>query len=151
METRFIKLLGASILALAAINVWAADAVSMNVPGSTDTAGRKVLTFIAKDPPGVRCNGNLQIAAELANTYRVPIQLVPSSLMPKLPAPSVFYGNQMLAADGKDHNGAVSFQMISDVLEVEGVAMQPKEGLLFNTNVRRNFDGLKNSIKSGGK
>ena len=151
METRFIKLLGASILALAAINVWAADAVSMNVPGSTDTAGRKVLTFIAKDPPGVRCNGNLQIAAELANTYRVPIQLVPSSLMPNLPAPSGFYGNQMLAADGKDHNGAVSFQMISDVLEVEGVAMQPKEGLLFNTNVRRNFDGLKNSIKSGGK
>jgi hypothetical protein len=151
METRFIKLLGASILALAAINVWAADAVSMNVPGSTDTAGRKVLTFIAKDPPGVRCNGNLQVAAELANTYRVPIQLVPSSLMPNLPAPSVFYGNQMLAADGKDHNGAVSFQMISDVLEVEGVAMQPKEGLLFNTNVRRNFDGLKNSIKSGGK
>jgi hypothetical protein len=151
METRFIKLLGASVLALAAINVWAADAVSMNVPGSTDTAGRKVLTFIAKDPPGVRCNGNLQVAAELANTYRVPIQLVPSSLMPNLPAPSVFYGNQMLAADGKDHNGAVSFQMISDVLEVEGVAMQPKEGLLFNTNVRRNFDGLKNSIKSGGK
>jgi hypothetical protein len=151
METRFIKLLGASILALAAINVWAADAVSMNVPGSTDTAGRKVLTFIAKDPPGVRCNGNLQVAAELANTNRVPIQMVPSSLMPNLPAPSVFYGNQMLAADGKDHNGAVSFQMISDVLEVEGVAMQPKEGLLFNTNVRRNFDGLKNSIKSGGK
>jgi hypothetical protein len=151
METRFIKLLGASVLALAAINVWAADAVSMNVPGSTDTAGRKVLTFIAKDPPGVRCNGNLQVAAELANTYRVPIQLVPSSLMPNLPAPSVFYGNQMLAADGKDHNGAVSFQMISDVLEVEGVAMQPKEGLLFNANVRRNFDGLKNSIKSGGK
>jgi hypothetical protein len=151
METRFIKLLGASVLSLAAINVWAADAVSMNVPGSTDTAGRKVLTFIAKDPPGVRCNGNLQVAAELANTYRVPIQLVPSSLMPNLPAPSVFYGNQMLAADGKDHNGAVSFQMISDVLEVEGVAMQPKEGLLFNANVRRNFDGLKNSIKSGGK
>jgi hypothetical protein len=151
METRFIKLLGASVLALAAINVWAADAVSMNVPGSTDTAGRKVLTFIAKDPPGVRCNGNLQVAAELGNTYRVPIQLVPSSLMPNLPAPSVFYGNQMLAADGKDHNGAVSFQMISDVLEVEGVAMQPKEGLLFNANVRRNFDGLKNSIKSGGK
>jgi len=151
METRFIKLLGASVLAIAAINIWAADAVSMNVPGSTDTAGRKVLTFIAKDPPGVRCNGNLQVAAELANTYRVPIQLVPSSLMPNLPAPSVFYGNQMLAADGKDHNGAVSFQMISDVLEVEGVAMQPKEGLLFNANVRRNFDGLKNSIKSGGK
>ena len=28
---------------------------------------------------------------------------------------------------------------------------QAKEGLLFNANVRRNFDGLKDSIKSGGK
>ena len=151
MKSRFIQMLGASALVLAAASSWAAGAVSMNVPGSTDAAGRKVLTFIAKDPPGVRCNGNLQVAAELANTYRVPIQLIPSSLAPNLPAPSVFYGNQMLAADGKDFNGAVSFQIVSDVLEVEGVAKQPKEGLLFNTHVRRNFDGLKDSIKSGGK
>lgn len=125
--------------------------VSMSVPGAKDAAGRKVLTFIAKDPPGVRCNGNLQVAAEVANSYRVPIQLLPSSLVPGLPAPSVFYGDQMLAADGKDYNGAVTFQMVSDVLEVEGVAKQAKEGLLFNTNVRRNFDGLKDIIKSGGQ
>ncbi len=151
MKYKFIQVLSAAALVFASVSAWSAGAMSMNVPGSTDAAGRKVLTFIAKDPPGVRCNGNLQVAAEVANTYRVPIQLLPSSLAPNLPAPSVFYGTQMLAADGKDHNGAVSFQMVSDVLEVEGVDKQAKEGLLFNTNVRRNFDGLKDSIKSGGK
>jgi hypothetical protein len=151
MQFSLTKVVAIAALSAGAAGVWAASAVSMNVPGSSDGAGRKVLTFIAKDPPGVRCNGNLQVAAELANTYRVPIQLIPSSLAPNLPAPSVFYGNQMIAADGKDYNGAVSFQMVSDVLEVEGVPKQAKEGLLFNTNVRRNFDGLKDSIKSGGK
>lgn len=151
MKYKFIQVLSATALFFASASAWSAGAMSMNVPGSTDAAGRKVLTFIAKDPPGVRCNGNLQVAAEVANTYRVPIQLLPSSLAPNLPAPSVFYGTQMLAADGKDHNGAVSFQMVSDVLEVEGVDKQAKEGLLFNTNVRRNFDGLKDSIKSGGR
>lgn len=151
MKSRLIKMLGIASLSLAAAAVWAAGGVSMNVAGSTDVAGRKMLTFIAKDPPGVRCNGNLQVAAEVANTYRVPIQLIPSSLAPNLPAPSVFYGNEMLAADGKGHNGSVSFQMVSDVLDIEGVPKQAKEGLLFDTNVRRNFDDLKDSIKSGGK
>lgn len=151
MKYPLVRIVCGVTFALASAAAWSAGAVSMSVPGSTDAAGRKVLTFIAKDPPGVRCNGNLQVAAELANTYRVPIQLIPSSLAPNLPAPSVFYGNQMLAADGKDHNGAVSFQMVSDVLDVEGVPKQEKEGLLFNTNVRRNFDGLRDSIKSGGR
>lgn len=132
------------------VSAWSSD-ISMAVPGSTDASGRKVLTFVASDPPGVRCNGNLQVAAEIANTYRVPIQLVPSSLMPNLPAPSVFYGNQMIAAHGQAHNGGVSFQVVSDVLEMEGVAKQAKEGLLFNSNVRRNFEGLRDSIKSGGR
>lgn len=143
------SLIYASLVAFS-VGSWAAN-VSMLVPGSTDATGRNVLTFIAKDPPGVRCNGNLQVAAELANTYRVPIQLLPSSLAPNLPAPSVFYGNKMLAADGSDHNGAVSFQMVADVLDVEGVDKQAKEGLLLNPRVRSNFEGLKDSIKSGGK
>lgn len=129
----------------------AAEQVSMTVPGSTDAAGRKVLTFIAKDPPGVRCNGNLQVAAEVANTYRVPIQLLPSSLVPGLPAPSVFYGNQMLAADGKDHNGQSSFQIVADVLEMEDAPKQPKTGLIYQEKVRKDFDSLKSSIKAGGK
>lgn len=124
--------------------------ISMAVPGATDAAGRKVLTFIAKDPPGVRCNGNVQVAAEVANIYRVPIQLLPSSLAPGLPAPAVFYGNQMLVADGKDYNGAASFQLVADVLEIEGVPKQAKEGLLYNQAVRRDFDDLKATIKAGG-
>jgi hypothetical protein len=117
------------------LSAFAAD-VSMAVPGAQTAAGQKVLTFIAKDPPGQRCNGNLQVAAEVANTYRVPIQLLPSSLAQGLSAPAVFYGNQLIVAD---------------VLELEGVARQDKSGLLFQDTVRRDFDALKATIKSGGK
>ena len=122
----------------------------MPVPGSQTADGKKVLTFVAKDPPGVRCNGNLQVAVEIANIYQVPIQLMPSSLVPALPAPAVFYGNEMIAADGKDHNGGVSYAIVSDVLEIEGVPKQAKTGLIGNTNVRQRFDSLKESIKTGG-
>jgi hypothetical protein len=139
-------------LALAASALGAsAQQVSMAVPGAVDATGRKVLTFIAKDPPGQRCNGNLQVAAELANVYRVPIQLLPSSLAPNLPAPAVFFGNQLIAADGRDHNGAASYQMVADVLDVEGVARQDKAGLLSNDKVRKDFEALRATIKSGGK
>lgn len=141
-----LTLLGA-LLSLSAI---AAD-VSMAVPGAQTATGQKVLTFIAKDPPGQRCNGNLQVAAEIANTYRVPIQLLPSSLANGLPAPAVFYGNQLIVADGKEHNGTASFQIVADVLDLEGVARQDKSGLLFNDTVRRDFDALKATIKAGGK
>ena len=144
------RLIPAHILAALATAVPAQN-VSMPVPGAIDSAGRKVLTFIAKDPPGQRCNGNLQVAAELANVYRVPIQLLPSSLAPNLPAPAVFFGNQMIAADGRDHNGQASFQMVADVLEIEGVARQDKAGLLANEKVRKDFDALRATIKAGGK
>jgi hypothetical protein len=137
--------------ALAAASAGALAQVSMPVPGAIDTKGRKVLTFVAKDPPGQRCNGNLQVAAELANAYRVPIQLLPSSLAPELPAPAVFYGNQMIAADGRDHNGQASYQMVADVLDIEGAPKQDKTGLLYNDKVRKDFEALRSSIKSGGK
>lgn len=136
--------------AVFSLSAVAAD-VSMAVPGAQTTAGQKVLTFIAKDPPGQRCNGNLQVAAEIANTYRVPIQLLPSSLAKGLPAPAVFYGNQLIVADGKEHKGAASYQIVADVLDLEGVARQEKSGLLFQDTVRRDFDTLKATIKSGGK
>jgi len=125
--------------------------VSMPVPGEQTADGKKVLTFIAKDPPGVRCNGNLQVAVEVANVYQVPIQLVPSSLVPQLPAPAVFYGNELIAADGQDHNGGVSYQIVADILEIENVPKQGQTGLIGNTNVRERFDSLKASIKTGGK
>ena len=144
------RLIPGLILAAAATAA-SSQNVSMPVPGAVDGAGRKVLTFIAKDPPGQRCNGNLQVAAELANTYRVPIQLLPSGLAPGLPAPAVFFGNQMIAADGRDHNGQASFQMVADVLEIEGVPKQDKAGLLSNDKVRRDFEALRATIKAGGK
>lgn len=135
---------------LIACSVSAAD-VSIAVPGAQDATGRSVLTFIAKDPPGQRCNGNLQVAAEVANTYRVPIQLLPSSLAAGLPAPAVFYGTQLIVADGKEFNGAASYQIIADVLDMDGVPKQSKFGLLFQDTVRKDFDALKATIKAGGK
>ncbi len=124
---------------------------SMAIPGAIDAAGNKVLTIINKDPPGQRCNNNTQVAVEVANTYRVPIRILPASLAPGLPAPGVFYGNQLVAADGKDHNGMSSFQMVADVLDFENAPRQPKSGLIYQDKVRKDFDALKAVIKSGGK
>lgn len=124
---------------------------SMPVPGAVDTSGNRVLTIINKDPPGVRCNNNSQVAIEVANTYRVPIQIIPASLAPNLPAPAVFYGTQLIAAEGKDHNGMSSFQMVADVLDFEGAPKQPKTGLIYQERVRKDFDALKANIKTGGK
>ncbi len=124
---------------------------SMPVPGAIDGAGHKVLTVVNKDPPGVRCNGNVQVAAEIANTYRVPIQILPASLVPNLPAPSMFYGQELIVADGKDHNGQSSFQIVADVLEMDGAPKQPKTGLIYQDKVRKDFEALKLTIKTGGK
>ena len=129
----------------------AAAKQSMPVPGAIDGAGRKVLTLVNKDPPGVRCNGNVQVAAEIANTYLVPIQILPASLVPNLPAPSVFYGQELIAADGLDHNGQSSFQIIADALDLEGAPKQAKTGLIYQDKVRKEFEALKSTIKSGGK
>jgi len=144
------KLIFAIVAGAVASTALAAD-ISMPVPGAENAAGQKVLTFIAKDPPGQRCNGNLQAAAEIANAYRIPIQLLPASLAPGMPAPAVFYGTQMIVADGRDHNGAASYQLVADVLEMEGVAKQDKTGLLLQDKVRQDFDALKATIKAGGK
>lgn len=138
-------------LAMVAVIGSASAQQSMPVPNAADAAGNKVLTFIGKDPPGQRCNGNLQVAAEIANVYRVPIQLVPASLVPHLPAPSVFFGNQLIAADGAQFNGQASFQMVADALEVEGVPKHAKTGLLFQQNVRKDFDALRGRIQTGGR
>lgn len=144
---RMVPLLLGGLLSLTA----AAGEVSMAVPDAITADGLKVLTFVAKDPPGQRCNGNLQVAAEIANAYRVPIRLLPASLAHGLPAPAVFYGHQLIVADGKDYNGAASYQIVADVLDTEGVTRQDKSGLLFQGTVRRDFDALKATIKAGGR
>jgi hypothetical protein len=41
--------------------------------------------------------------------------------------------------------------MVADLLELEGAPKQPKTGLIYNENVRKDFDALKAIIKSGGK
>lgn len=146
------KILVSLAAAVMAINVYAqAIEAFMPVPNSETKNGLKVLTFIAKDPPGQRCNGNIQVAAEVANNYIVPIQLLPSTLAPGLPAPAVFYGKQMIVADGKDFNGAASYQIVADVLDIENVPKQSKSGLITQGSVRRDFESLKNSIKTGNR
>lgn len=124
---------------------------SMNVPGAVDAAGNKVLTIINKEPPGQRCNNNTQVAVEVANVYRVPIRIVPASQASGLPAPAVFYGNQLIAADGKDHNGMSSYQMVADVMDFENAPKFGKTGLIYQEKVRKDYDALKAIIKSGGK
>ncbi len=148
MRTLFIT----SLILLSA-PVWAQSPAqtTLSVPGAIDAAGRMILTFVNKDPPGQRCNNNLQVASEIANAYRLPIQLLPASLVPHLPAPSVFYGSRMIAADSADHNGMSSFQMVADVLDLEGVPKQAKPGLLFQDKVRKEYEDLRGAIRSGGK
>lgn len=136
--------------ALAFSTVAVADQ-SMNVSGSVDASGNKVLTIINKEPPGQRCNNNTQVAVEVANVYRVPVRIIPASQAPGLPAPAVFYGNSLIAADGKDHNGMSSFQMVADVMDFENAPKFSKTGLIYQEKVRKDYDALKAVIKSGGK
>jgi len=124
---------------------------SMALPGAMDGAGNKVLTIINKEPPGQRCNNNTQVAVEVANVYRVPIRIIPASQAPGLPAPAVFYGNSLIAADGKDHNGMSSFQMVADAMDFENAPKFGKTGLIYQEKVRKDYDALKAIIKSGGK
>lgn len=139
----------ALLLALAASPV-AFPNQSMSVLGAIDSAGRTELTIVNKDPPGVGCNGYVQVAAEIRNSYLVPFQILPSSLVPNLPAPAVFYGQEMIAVDAKDHNGQASFQMVADVLELEGAPKQPKAGLIHQDKVRREFEALNSTIETRG-
>ena len=51
--------------------------VLANSPVPLEINGQKALVFINQDPPGTRCNTNVQIAAEIANAYRLPILILP--------------------------------------------------------------------------
>lgn len=121
-----------------------------NSPVPLEINGQKALVFINQDPPGTRCNTNVQIAAEIANAYRLPILILPQTAVPPLtPAPSVWYNGQNIAASGGAHNGMVSYQIIADILELEGTTKQKKYGKLFNDSVRPDFDKFKSTIKTG--
>ena len=104
------KLMGV-IISLFSLSVLA------NSPVPLEINGQKALVFINQDPPGTRCNTHVQIAAEIANAYRLPILILPQTAVPPLtPAPSVWYNGQNIAASGGAHNGMVSYQIIADIL-----------------------------------
>lgn len=138
-----------SIVVLMQIGLTAGSALAQQMPGPKELNGQKVLTLISRDPPGVRCNNNIQIAAELSNVYKVPVVVVPVTFAgPGAKAPSVYYGGQLLAQDGGEHNGMLSYTAISDVLEIEGTPKQEQQGRLME--IQTDFDALKAKIKAGG-
>ena len=123
-------------------NVWAGP------PGSTKLGGQKVLTLISRDPPWVRCNNNMQVAAELANIYRIPVQIIPHALAGKgAKAPAVYWGDELIAEDGGKGNGMVSFTEMSDIMEIEGAPKHPTEGRLM-ADPKAKHDALKEAIKN---
>ncbi|MBZ0095691.1 MAG: hypothetical protein K8H75_10040 [Sulfuricella sp.] len=116
-------------------------------PGQAVFNGQKVLTLIGRDPPGVRCNNNMQIAAELANVYKLPVQIIPVTFAgPGAKAPAVYYGDQLIAEDGGELNGMVSYAEIADILEIEGVPKQAQQGRLME--IKKDHDSLKAAIKA---
>lgn len=137
------RLAAAATVALATI-----VAVAQPVPGPTEIDGRKVLTLVSNDPPGLRCNNNIQVAAEIANTYKVPIVIYPVSFMPPgTKAPIVWYGGENIAQSGGKLNGMLSFTELADRFEIEGVEKQNEPGLLRAPAVNPSFEAFKQSIK----
>ncbi|MBP6017913.1 MAG: hypothetical protein KA735_00345 [Burkholderiaceae bacterium] len=135
----------AAILALAPILA----AQAQNAPGPLEIDGQKVLTLVSNDPPGLRCNNNIQVAAELANTYKIPILIYPVSFMPPgTQAPIVWFGGENIAQSGGKLNGMISYTELSDLFEVEGVVKQDTSGLLKSPAVNSSFEALKQSIKT---
>ena len=145
MKARIARLLTAliALAALAGITapVWAGP------PGITKLGSHKVLTLVVRDPPWVRCNNNMQVAAELTNLYLLPVQVVPHALAgPGAKAPAVYYGDELIAEDGGKGNGMVSFTEMADVMEIEGVPKHPTTGRLM-AEPKSKHDALKEAIK----
>lgn len=115
-------------------------------PGSTKIGGQKVLTLINRDPPGVRCNNNMQVAAELTNVYRIPVQIIPHALAGTgAKAPAVYWGDELIAEDGGKNNGMVSYVELSGIMDIEDVATHAQAGRLMD--IKPTHDALKQAIK----
>lgn len=132
----------ASALVGAAPQAWAAP------PGISRLGDQKVLTLIVRDPPWVRCKNNMQVAAELGNVYRLPVQVVPHALAgPGAKAPAVYWGDELIAEDGGKGNGMVSYTEMADMLDVEGVPTHKQPGRLLAKEPRPAHEALKAAIK----
>lgn len=117
-------------------------------PGMSEINGQKVLTLISRDPPGLRCNNNIQVAAELQNLYRIPFVVIPvSQAGPGAKAPAVYYGDELIAIDGGNLNGMIDYTSLADILELEGVPLQDQGGRLTQEGVKQEFEKLKQAIK----
>jgi len=143
-----IGVLASICAALLAVILLTVEVFAADPPGPTVINGQKVLTLVSRDPPALRCNNNIQVAAELSNIYKLPVIVVPVSFArPGTKAPSVWYGNNLIAEDGGEKNGIISFTEIADILEVEGVPKQDQIGRLGDSDVKPVFDELKRLIK----
>lgn len=138
-------LLAISMLLVAPIGV-APDAWA-GPPGKTKLGDQKVLTLISRDPPWVRCNNNMQVAAELTNVYRIPVQIIPHALAgPGAKAPAVYWGDELIAEDGGKNNGMISYTEMAGIMEIEGVPMHPTTGRLM-AEPKSKHEALKEAIK----
>lgn len=147
MNTVNVRLL-AALIALSALFAGTTAPVWAGPPGTAKLGNQKVLTLVVRDPPWVRCNNNMQVAAELTNIYVLPVQVVPHALAgPGAKAPAVYYGDELIAEDGGKGNGMVSFTELSDMLEVEGVAKHKQEGRLMAKEPKPQHEALKAAIK----
>lgn len=145
MHTR--NLLSGLIFLLLAMAFVAAQPVLAGPPSNTVIEGQKVLTLVVREPPALRCNNNMQVAAELNNLYKIPIVVLPASLAQWSKAPAVYYGDQLIAEDGGDFNGMVGITQMVDVIEIEGALKQDRGGRL--TEVKKEHEALKAAIKAG--
>jgi hypothetical protein len=135
------------LLLLAVLLITPSPVVHASPPGVSEIDGQKVLTLIGRDPPGLRCNNNIQVAAELSNIYKLPVQLIPVTFAgPGAKAPAVYYGDDLIAVDGGNLNGMIDFTTLADVMELEGVPMQDQGGRL--TEVKSAHEQLKQAIKT---
>ncbi|OOG27706.1 hypothetical protein B1C78_03410 [Thioalkalivibrio denitrificans] len=130
---------------LVSTGLWSSVALA-GPPGPTEINGHKVLTLISRDPPALRCNNNIQVAAELSNIYKLPIIVIPvTAAGPGARAPAVYYGSELVTVDGGAGNGMVHYTELADILELEGVPLQEEEGLLIRLSDP--FEKLKAAIR----
>lgn len=111
-----------------------------------DRAGETAnLTVVNNDPPGVRCNRNIQAAAEIANRYRIAVRLLPRSLAgPDAPAPAVYLDGEPITVDGDARKGVADQQLLAAALEEAGIPRQDKPGRL--AEIEPAMDGLREAI-----
>lgn len=98
---------------------------------SEPTDQTPVLTLVNNEPPGARCNRNIQAAAEVANRYRIMVRLLPRSLAgPDAVAPAVYLDGDAITVDGDPAKGVIDAQRLDEILDHAGIPRHAKPGRL---------------------